>query len=229
MKSIPVTLPHGADKKYGTLGYATLAQAPNGVIHLLATMTQPCLHYEFNEAWVWSDLGDIAPETTGGTIQQYEEKYPNGHTHATWSARITPGGRYLLHGKETTFYENGSKEHEADYANGLKTGQETYWAPDGAKIWSWSHDAENHTSTWTHYWRNGKKRIESVWDTRPKARDLDREFYGFVANGPATLWTEQGKVDRVYTFTNGMFAGMENPPSKELSTSDAKAEPGGAR
>ncbi len=224
MKSIPVTLPHEADKRYGTLGYATLAQAPNGVIHLLTTMTQPCLHYEFNEAWVWSDAEDLAPETTGGKTRDFHEDYADGKTRATWSARITPGGRYLLHGKETTYYENGAKEHEVFYANGLKTGQETYWSVDGEKVWSWMHEPEKHTSTWTHYWRNGKKRIESEWDTRPKAWDLDREFYGLVADGPATHWTEEGKVVRVYNFTNGVFAGRQNHASKEVSASGEKNE-----
>jgi hypothetical protein len=229
MKPIPVALPHEADRKCGTLGYASLVQAPNGIIHLLATMTQPCLHYEFNETWVWSDAGDLTPEMTGGRIQGFREKYPNGHTRVTWSARITPGGRYLLHGRETAYYESGGKAHEVLYENGLKTGQETYWAMDGTKIWTWSHHPEKHTSTWTHYWRNGKKRLESVWDTRPKARDLDREFHGLVANGSATHWTEQGKVARVYTFTNGMLEGLDNATPKEVSTRNEEAQPGGAR
>jgi len=224
MKPIPVTLPHEADRKYGTLGYATLAQAPNGVIHLLATMTQPCLHYEFNEAWIWSDAGDIAPENSGGAFRKFHEEYPNGKTRATWSARITPGGRYFLHGKETTWYENGVKEYEAAFVNGSKSGEETFWGRDGQKIWTWTHHPENHTSTWTHYWRNGRKRLESVWDTRPKARDLDRHFSGLVANGLATHWTEQGRVTRVYTFTNGILAATQIGPSNELSTSDEAAK-----
>jgi hypothetical protein len=95
-------------------------------------------------------------------------------------------------------------------------------------VWSWTHNPEKHTSTWTHYWRNGKKRIESTWNTRPKAWDLDREFYGLVANGPATHWTEQGKVARIYTFTNGMLAGKENA-AKEVSTAGEQAGQGGPR
>jgi hypothetical protein len=89
------------------MGYATVRQAPNGVIHVLATNT-PLLHYEFNEAWITTpSAGDIAPETTGGTVQSYSETYPGGAPKATWSARITPGGRYLLDGLETHYYENG--------------------------------------------------------------------------------------------------------------------------
>ncbi len=56
--------------RIGTLGYVTARQAPNGVIHILTTETQPCLHYELNEAWIFSDAGDIAPETSGGMSQK---------------------------------------------------------------------------------------------------------------------------------------------------------------
>ena len=38
----------GAD----TLGYSAACQAPNGMIHLITTMNQPCLHFELNEAWI---------------------------------------------------------------------------------------------------------------------------------------------------------------------------------
>ncbi len=55
IKSLPVTLPHEGDRLAGTLGYATVRQGPNGIIHVLTTMTHPCVHYEFNEAWVYSE------------------------------------------------------------------------------------------------------------------------------------------------------------------------------
>ncbi len=42
-----------ADRMKGpTLGYAVATQGPNGMIHLIATMTNPCLHFEMNEAWI---------------------------------------------------------------------------------------------------------------------------------------------------------------------------------
>src|SRR5262249_39337643 len=95
IKRLPVTLPHEKDRKNGTLGYATVRQAPNGNLHLLATMTSPCLHYEFNEAWIFSDAGDLTPESTGGRIEKFTEKYADGSSRVTWTARICPNGRYL--------------------------------------------------------------------------------------------------------------------------------------
>jgi hypothetical protein len=207
IKRLPVELPHEADRKYGTLGYATARQAPNGVIHVLATMTHPCLHYEFNEAWVLSDAGEISPESSGGMVRSYRETYPGGAVRATWGARICPNGRYLLDGLETTYYPNGRKEHEVNYANGRKKGEETFWTPDGTKLWTWTHDPEHNTSVWVHYWNNGSKRIESRWLTQPRARDINRKFIGLVADGPAFHWNQEGKLVHAYSFTNGCFAG----------------------
>jgi hypothetical protein len=215
IKRLPVELPHESDHKFGTVGYATVCQAPNGVIHLLATMTHPCLHYEFNEAWVLSKEGDIAAESNGGTIRQYRESYPNGGVRSTWGARICPNGRYLLDGTETTFYPNGNREHEATYKNGRKTGSETFWASDGTKLWSWTHHPESNSSTWVQYWNNGRKRLESNWNTHPRARDNQRTFIGLVANGPAYHWHQDGSRAPGYNFTNGILAETMSPPDAD--------------
>jgi hypothetical protein len=224
-KRLPVELPHESDRKFGTLGYATVRQAPNGVIHVLATMTHPCLHYEFNEAWVLSKQGDIAAESRGGTIRKYRETYPDGRVRATWSAWICPNGRYLLAGAETTYYENGNKEHEVTYKNGRTVGSETFWTTDGIQVWSWTHQPENNTSTWVHYWNNGRKRIESNWNTQPSARDFKRSFCGLLANGPAYHWHQDGSPASASNFTNGSFAGTLPPPVAQFS---ASTKPGGS-
>jgi hypothetical protein len=59
LKTLPVQLPAHHRTNHPSLGYVTARQAPNGVIHLLTTFTLPCLHYELNEAWIWSDTGDV--------------------------------------------------------------------------------------------------------------------------------------------------------------------------
>ncbi len=216
IKPLPVELPKHDLRKHGTVGYVTARQAPNGVIHVLTTVTQPCLDYELNEAWLWSDAGDVAPETGGGQIRKFAETYPNGAKRATWSARICPNGRYLLDGLETDFYESGRQEHEVTYASGRKTGEETFWSPDGTKIWSWQHDLKNHHSVWTQYWPNGRKRVESTWNTRPEARDLKRSFFGRVADGPVRQWSEDGALTLAGRFADGIFAG-ESAPAKNAS------------
>ena len=202
-KPLPVQLPHERDRRAGTLGYATVRQAPNGLIHVLATMTHPCLHYEFNEAWVFSDAGDLAPERGGGRLETFREDYPDGRPRVVWRARICPNGRYLLDGTQTSYHPNGRKEHEVTYADGVKTGAETFWAEDGTKLWSWDHQPRRNTSVWTHYWPNGRKRLQSIWSTRPRARDLDRYFWGRVAHGPVTAWNESGQRTGDWRFADG--------------------------
>jgi len=205
IKALPVALKH-VKYAHKTLGYTTVRQGPNGVIHVLATRTHPCLHYEFNEKWITTpSAGDIAPETTGGKVQSYSEKHPDGTAKATWSARITPGGRYLLDGPQIHYHPDGRKMLEVTWKNGRRSGDENLWSPDGTRIWNWTHDLANHVSTWTRWWPNGQKRLESQWDTYPAARNLpSRRFHGMVAHGTARHWNESGKEVGTYTFHNGV-------------------------
>lgn len=206
IKPLPVQIPQRHRLAHPSVGYVTARQGANGVIHILTTATYPSLHYELNEAWIWSDEGDTKPETNGGEIQTYTENYSNGRIRSSWSARICPNGRYLLHGLQEDYYENGSKQHEAVYENGRKTGEEIYWMPDGTKKWSWHRDIKSNTGVWIHYWPNGKKKNESSWNLKPRARDLDRQFYGYVANGNARHWNEQGELTATYKFINGILS-----------------------
>ena len=205
-KKLPVTLVHEKDRALGTLGYATARQSPNGVIHVLTTMTHPCLHYEFNEAWIFSEAGDIAPESGDGRMREFRENYPDGSPRVKWSARVCTNGRYLLDGTETSYHLNGRKEHEAAYVNGHKTSRETFWSADGTKLWSWNHDLKKTSATWTHYWPSGKPKVESHWNTKAKARDSERTFAGLEAHGPAKHWSESGKLVHTYHFAHGLLS-----------------------
>lgn len=93
----------------GTIGYSAARQAPNGVIHLIATMNNPCLHFEMNEAWILSEDTGEKPDaelmksttTSISDVSDFEEKYPGGQVRLAWSAGIGDDGRYLLgHGWE---------------------------------------------------------------------------------------------------------------------------------
>ena len=216
IKNLPVTLPHESDRDDGTLGYSTIRQAPNGVLHILSTMTHPCLHYELNEKWIFSGDGDITPETSGGTVNSYTEYYPSGSLRASWSARTCTNGRYLLHGKETFYYENGKKEYECIYENGKKVGTETFWTPAGIKLWSWEYGgAGSTTGKWVHYWSNGLKRIESNWQTYPRARDNSRHFSGRIAEGNCYHWNRDGSGARGYRFNDGELDGTASAPAAQ--------------
>jgi formylglycine-generating enzyme required for sulfatase activity len=196
-KRIPVAQPHELDQRAPTLGYSVARQAPNGLIHLITSMNSPCLHFEFNEAWILSDAdadatdADLMPPRTRSIsrVQIYTHRYPNGQVRAQWSAGIGDDGRYLMHGRETWFYEDGAPQYEAHYELGRKVGTETFWRRDGRMIWQWQH-RDDGTSLWTVYWDNGVKRAESTW----------RDHH---ADGPARCWDRNGKLISERVFKRG--------------------------
>jgi antitoxin component YwqK of YwqJK toxin-antitoxin module len=112
------------------------------------------------------------------------------------------------------YYRDGTKQHQVTYKNGRKTGKETFWSPDGKKIWRWQRDLKNNRGIWTHYWPNGKKKTESEWNINPEARDLKRHFFGYVTEGPSRHWNEQGELVASYHFVSGTLAESE-PSSQE--------------
>lgn len=218
-KKLPVTLVHEKDQVLGTLGYATVRQSPNGLIHVLTTMTHPCLHYEFNEAWIFSEAGDIPPENDGGTLRTFQETYADGSLRLKWRARVCTDGRYLLDGSEVSYHSNGQKEREVTYSRGHKTGRETFWNSDGTKRWSWHHNPKKNSATWTHYWPNGKPKVQSQWTTKSQARDSTRNFLGLVAHGPARHWDEAGRLIHTHYFANGL---LKTDGQKGAAPNDAR-------
>lgn len=204
VKTLPVGLECDGRPPYSTLGYSTVRQSPDGLIHILTTKSVPGLHYEFNEAWVYSSEGDMVPELQPkGSKRSYSESYPNGKKKSKWQAKICADGRYLLDGKTTDWWDNGQKQHEVTYSNGFKTGVERFWNKDGKLLWQWDRDRKTQRGTWTHFWPNGQKKIVSQWNLHPKARDSERLFYGYVADGPAQHFDEQGRLTNTYQFVNG--------------------------
>jgi len=197
IKRIPVAQPHEKDNLAPTLGYSAARQAPNGMIHSITTMNTPCLHFELNEAWILSEAdanandADLMPSKTKSIagLKSHAEEYPSGQVKANWTAGVGDDGRYLLHGAETWYFENGKKHHEANYKLGQKVGLETLWRPDGSVEWQWTHGRDGN-SRWTQYWDNGQKKSESHW----------RDFH---ANGSAKCWNRNGELVSAVNFTNG--------------------------
>jgi len=188
----------GAD----TLGYSAARQGPNGMIHLITTMTRPCLHFEFNEAFILSDntgyenASDAMLMKSSATkvakVKQYSQQYPSGRRAITYSGGIGDDGRFLLEGHQVSYYKNGHKQHEATYKLGRKVGTEMFWNINGSIGSQWQHNDDG-SSVWTQYWPNGKKKAQSRWRN-------------FKAEGTATLWDIKGNVTSQKKFVNGEFA-----------------------
>lgn len=185
------------ERGFGTIGYSVLRQGPDDLIHLITTMTEPCLHFTFNEAWL------VAPEdaddddailmrnsaTSITSVEDHVERYPDGRPRITWRAGIADDGRYLLHGPERWYHPDGTLQYEATFALGRKIGTETLYDTAGRKIWSWHH-REDGTGTWTQYWPNGRPKAESEW----------RDHH---ADGIARRWNRDGDLISERKFTRG--------------------------
>ena len=125
-------------------------------------MNHPSQHYELNEAWILEDREPAPLQTAIVRRVSERETYPDGAVRATWTAKITSDGRYLLDGRQTFYYADAGAQHEATYVDGRKTGSETYWLPSGQKAWAWDHQPDG-TSVWTQYWENGRTKAISTW------------------------------------------------------------------
>lgn len=126
IKKLIGTQPHEAPSWYGasdTLGYPIVRQSSDGVIHMITTTNRPCLHLALNEAWILSDAptpdddARLMANTANSIrdVKRNEENFADGRPRIVWHAGVGNDGRYLLHGQETWYYQNGEKQYEADY------------------------------------------------------------------------------------------------------------------
>ena len=215
-KAIPIALPHQNRPPYPSLGYVTVRQGPNGVIHILTTTNFPGLHYEFNEAWLNSDEKEIIWNGNSTKRETYEEFYDDGKIKSRWQAH-TVDGRYLLDGKMIEYYQNGQKQHEVTYENGFKQGVECFWEQDGTLRWKWDRNRKTKIGIWTQYWPNGNKKLVSEWNLQPTPRDLNRPFIGCVAQGTTTHYDIYGNLIRIYHFSNGILQDTEIISNKNVT------------
>ena len=153
-------------------------------------MNRPCLHFAFNEEWIlnertkydrMSDEELMRPAATEiPSLRDYEEKYPDGKVRIRWSGGVGIDGRFLLHGVETWYYQNGRKQRQVQFDKGRKAGIETYWSEDGKVVWKREHKSDG-SCLWTQYWPDGKKKAESRWEN-------------FACDGTATVWDRKGSI-----------------------------------
>ena len=67
-----------------------MRQGKNGVIHILSTMTHPCLHYRINEAWLLSSQDGHNHEQTGNN--QIEHAQAEGPQKFSAQSKTASGG-----------------------------------------------------------------------------------------------------------------------------------------
>lgn len=203
IRTLPGTQPHELKSRFeamkgNTLGYAVARQAPNGVIHLTATMTEPCLHYELNEAWILHGADpagdDQALRANSATsirdVRTFTEYDGAGRLHSSYAGGIGNDGRFLLHGPSKWYGPDGRLVREANYELGRLIGLETVLAADGTLSWTREHRRDGIVE-WKNYWPGGRVRTQSTW------RDLR-------ATGPAVLYDPSGREVYRVDFEQGI-------------------------
>ena len=175
-----------------TLGYSAMRQAPNGIVHLIATMNRPCLHFAFNEAWLETGSEGRSDEelrastaSSIASVATYRETLADG-TRVEYTGGVADDGRFLLHGKERWTTRDGELLREAEYVLGRPVGTEIY-NDDKGLVWSWEHTDEG--SYWTRRLPNGGS-VCSRW-------------VDFHADGLATTFDREGEVVGTVEFERG--------------------------
>lgn len=118
-----------------TVGYTTATQGRNGIIHVVTSKNKPNYELEMDEAWVIRGGSDTPANKSASDVKTYRELFQDGHPRAIWNAGIGADGCYLLHGRQTFYYDNGNIQWQADFTAGEKQGREVFLKPDGAKLW----------------------------------------------------------------------------------------------
>lgn len=144
IKQLPGTLPQHHRVLHPSLGYVTVRQGDNGMIHILTTTNFPSLEIELNEAWVWSEAGDLSYDTCPkptfdkgwkvidkkNHLAVWTQYWPNGkkRVESTWRYWTTPrdGKRNLVgriaQGPARHYDEQGQLIEEYQFENGLLVG-----------------------------------------------------------------------------------------------------------
>lgn len=117
------------------------------------------------------------------------EKYPNGNLR---SVQHFKGKKQ--HGLNTWYYENGKKQLEAEYQEGVLNGRSTRWYQNGAK---------ESVATYRNGLKNG---LEVIW-TASGVKAEEKTYKNDTLDGPYLLFHENGMVKIEGGYRMGMFHG----------------------
>ncbi len=101
---------------------------------------------------------------------------------------------YKTNGKYIWYYENGQKEFEHNYKDGMENGQGTRWHPNGQKWWEFNYKEGL---------RDGK---QEEW--RENGQKLHKYHYkGGILDGKQEEWYENGQKDYECNYKDGLILG----------------------
>ena len=136
-----------------------------------------------------------------------------------WSVLAYPDGHALMHGRETTYYPDGTLKSERDFWEGQKQGRWASYYPDGSQETELRYREGQPFGTWTRWYENGKKRSEVTYaegDELPEAtfwhengqmsaRGLSN---GGKRQGEWTFWWPDGTKREQGSYVDGLRDGI---------------------
>ena len=96
----------------------------------------------------------------------------------------------MIHKTESKWYENGQKNFEGTYRNGLKEGLNTSWKENGEKSFESNYTNHKRNGPWMSWYDNGQKNSEGMY----KDGKVD---------GLEIYWYQNGQKYREVSFING--------------------------
>jgi antitoxin component YwqK of YwqJK toxin-antitoxin module len=134
-------------------------------------------------------------EVVGGNsdhprIETKETRWPSGPLQTRIEGYFDSGGKFIIHGAETAWYENEQKKFERHFVQGQLHGTRTAWFEDG-KVRSVGEylDGKSH-GTWKEWFSNGNMSQEINFD------------HG-AWHGLYTEWHLNGQKKREVQYVNG--------------------------
>jgi hypothetical protein len=198
IRPLPGAQPHENREYHGgaaTIGYSAMRQGPDGIVHLVTTMNEPCLHFAFNEAWILGEGSDDALEGDGameagrggavGPARRLSSALgatsdPDGL--AEFGLARCADGSVVRDGGEVWRNAQGAVLYECSWIAGRRAGLERSLGSDGRIEWEREH-ASDGTSVLRIYDDSGHLRSRSNWS-------------GSRASGVAELLDAEGRVLR---------------------------------
>ena len=135
-----------------------------------------------------------------------QERHENGELYFEAQQAQDPGGLWLLHGRWTSWYENGQKQEEGWYDMNRETGQWQWWDENGQEVARGFFVRGEREGPWSFWYSNGVKQAdanyrvgdgEGLWTLYfdDGQKNAEGQFIAGEIAGYWTIWDEFGEVN----------------------------------
>ncbi len=172
--------------------------------------------------------GFLAVSAAGGQTEernQVKSFWPNGNMKMLGLAKKVPSGKLVMDGRVTVWFENGAKQSEENWKDGLREGPARYWNEAGKLVTQSYFRAGKLHGRLIIYWPNGKARsaqnykegIPSGKETRWYSngqKAVEGHWMSGKRDGVWECWQRNGELLQTQTYENGHLSATTSPPSR---------------